>query len=121
MFIELSKRRNVRIKHLRYANSITAAAMYNTHRGDSDTPVIHAFDFVREEKDANRLAKLGEAKRFVRQSIGQLPMDTPRAKYLSIRLKTIADLAKNGYLNADEIFDEVWPSLKPTAEELAHE
>jgi hypothetical protein len=44
-------------------------------------------------------------------------MTSPRAKYLDVRTKAIADLIRDGYTNAEEIFNEAWPHLKPTEEE----
>lgn len=117
MFQELCKRRNTRIRYDRYANALTASAVYNVNRAGDDAPMITAFDFIRDEKDAAKREKLREAKRFFRTAIGQMPMTTPRAKFLEIRSKSIADLTASGYSNAEALFDSVWPSLKPTAEE----
>lgn len=116
-FQELAKRRNTRIRYERYANALTASAVYNVNRAGDDAPVVTAFDFIRDEEAAAKLEKLREAKRFVRTAIGQMPMTTPRAKFLEIRSKSIVDLTASGYSNAEAIFDSVWPSLKPTEEE----
>lgn len=116
-FLELAKRRNVGIRYDRYANALTAAAVYNSVRGSEDSPTITAFDFVRNEKDAEKLEKLREAKKYVKTVIGNFPMTTSRERYLDARRKCIADLVASGFENAEAIFDSVWPSLKPTEEE----
>lgn len=117
MFQALCKRRNIGIRYDRYANALTASAVYNTNRSSEESPILTAFDFIRDEEQAARLEKLREAKRFVKTAIGQMPMTTPRAKFIEIRRKAITDLTASGYDNAEAIFDSVWPSLKPTAEE----
>lgn len=116
-FRELAKRRNVAIRYERYANAMTASAVYNVHRGSEDSPVVSAFDFIRDEESARKLERLREAKRHYKTVIGQMPMTTPRAKFLDVRRRAIADVRAIGFNNAEAIFDEVWPSLKPTAEE----
>jgi len=113
----LAKRRNVGIRYDRYANALTASAVYNVNRGSEDSPTVCAFDFVRDEKSAAKLEKLREARQHVKKVIGQLPMTTPREKYLDVRRKVIADLTASKYENAEALFDEVWPHLKPTEEE----
>jgi hypothetical protein len=116
-FQELAKRRNIGIRYDRYANALTASAVYNVNRSSEESPILTAFDFIRDEQQAAKLEKLREAKRFVKTAIGQMPMTTPRAKFLEIRCKAITDLTASGYSNAENIFDSVWPSLKPAAEE----
>ena len=121
MFQELAKRRNIGIRYDRYANAITASAVYNVNRATDDAPVIAAFDFVRDEKQSAKLAKLREAKRYANQVIGQMPMTTPRAKFLEIRGKAIADLTASGHNDAEALFDSVWPHLVPRKEEQVME
>jgi hypothetical protein len=116
-FHELAKRRNVSIKYDRYANALTASAIYNVNRGSADDPVVVAFDFIRPEEDAIKLEKVRETKRYIKTVIGQLPMTTPRSKFLDVRIKAIADVKASGNVDAEALFDEVWPHLKPTAEE----
>jgi hypothetical protein len=116
-FQELAKRRNVSIRYDRYANALTASAVYNVHRGSEDSPIISAFDFVRDEKEAAKLEKIREAKRYLKTVIGQLPLTTPRSKFLDVRGKAINDLTASGFENGEALFDSVWPSLKPTEEE----
>jgi hypothetical protein len=116
-FHELAKRRNVAIRYDRYANALTASAVYNVNRGSSDDAVVTAFDFVRPEEDAIRLEKIREGKRYIKKVIGGLPMTTPRAKFLDVRLKAITDLKASGYQDPEALFDSVWPHLKPTEEE----
>ncbi len=117
MFQALCKRRNIAIRYDRYASALTASAVYNVHRGSADDPVVVAYDFIRPEAEAIALQKVRDTQRYVKQVIGQLPMSTPRAKYLEIRDKTIADLRVSGHSNAEELFDQVWPHLKPTEAE----
>jgi hypothetical protein len=116
-FNELGKRRNVRIRYDRYANAITASAVYNCNRGSGDDPIVGAFDFIRPEEDAIKLEKTRETKRWIKKVIGQLPMDTPRVKFLDIRIKAIADLKTSGHADPEALFDSVWPHLRPTKEE----
>jgi hypothetical protein len=115
----LAKRRNVGIRYDRYANALTASAVYNVNRGSEDSPTVHPFDFVRDEKSAVKLEKLREAKKHIKKVIGVLPMTTTREKYLEVRSKAIDDLTAGGYVNAEALFDGVWPHLKPTKEESA--
>jgi hypothetical protein len=117
LFNELGKRRNVGIRYDRYANALTASAVYNVNRGSSDDPTVAAFDFVRDEKSAMKRERLREVKRHIRQTIGNLPITTSKEKYLDVRLKLIADLLTAGHNDAEELFDECWPHLKPTKEE----
>ena len=117
-FLELCKRRNVAIKYDRYANALSASAIYNVNRASTDDPVVTAFDFVRDEKAAAKREKVRQAKRFITQAIGTMPFGTPREKFLDIRRKVIGDLTASGHGNAEALFDECWPTLKPTKEEL---
>ena len=118
MFQALCKRRNVGIRYDRYANALTASAVYNVHRGSEDSPTVCAFDFIRDEKEAAKLEKLREGKQHIKKVIGQLPMTTTREKYLDVRLKVIADLTASKFENPEALFDSVWPHLKPTTEEV---
>ena len=117
MFQALCKRRNVRIRYERYANSITAAAVLNVNRSSQDDPVVSAYDFVRDDESSQRKERLSQAKKFVSKIILDLPTTSPRAKYLEKRASAIHDLIQAGYSNAEEIFNGCWPNLKPTAEE----
>ncbi len=117
MFQELCKRRNIRIRHERYAAAQAAAAIYNVNRGSADDPTVSAFDFVRDEKSAKRKERIREAKQYIRKVIGNLPMATTRARLLEIRRRVIHDLVASGTANAEQLFNECWPSLVPTQEE----
>jgi hypothetical protein len=118
MFKALCQRRNIRITYERYANSLTAAAVYNVNRGSSEAPVIHAFDFVRDDKSSAKLERIREAKRTIRQEIGEMPMGTTtRAQLLVIRRKMISNLAARGFDNPEALFNEVWDHLRPTEAE----
>jgi hypothetical protein len=117
MFQALCKRRNIAIKYDRYANALTASAVYNANRSSEESPVVYPFDFIRDEESAKRLEKIREGKRYIRKVIGGLPMTTPRSKFLEIRRKAIADLTTSKFEDAEALFDSVWPHLKPTEEE----
>jgi hypothetical protein len=117
MFKALCRRRNVGIRYNRYAAAMTASAVYNVNRGSPDAPILTAFDFIRPEEDAIRLQKIRETEQYIKTVIGHLPMTTPREKYLDVRRKVIIDLAASGNADAEELFDRVWPHLKPTPEE----
>lgn len=109
----LGKRRNVAIKYDRFANALTASAVYNVNRGDADAPVVTAFDFIRDEKDAAKRERIREAKTYIKKVIGNAPMTTPMEKFQEIRRNAIKDLQASGYDNAEDLFNEVWPHLKP--------
>jgi hypothetical protein len=65
---------------------------------------------------------LKEAKKYIKQVIGDMPMfTTSRQQYLQARRNMIADLRVSGHEKPEALFDSVWPSLKPTEEESAHE
>lgn len=116
-FQQLAKRRNIAIRYDRYANALTASAIYNVNRGSTDDAVVTAYDFIRPEDEANKLAQLRETQRYIKTVIGHLPVTTPRAKLLENRRKIIVDLEASGHKDAESLFDEVWPHLKPTSEE----
>ena len=105
------------IRYDRYAAAIAASAVYNCNRASEDSPVVHPFDFIRDEESAKKLEKVREGKRYIKKVVGGLPMTTPRSKFLEIRRKAIADLTASKFENAEAMFDEVWPHLKPTKEE----
>jgi len=107
----------VRIRYDRYANAITASAVYNVNRHSSDDPMISAFDFVRDEESAKRKEKLREAKKYIQKVIGNMPMTTPIERLHEVRTKAISDLKASGYTNAEELFNQMWPHLKPEESE----
>lgn len=117
MFKALCHRRNVKIKYERYANAQTAAAVYNVNRTSEDTPVVSAFDFVRSKESADEQERVREVRRVIMQAFSGLPaMD--RTKVLGLRAKMIAKLKAKGQDDAEQIFDDCWPSLKPKEDEL---
>ena len=116
MFAALCKRRNVAIKYDRFANALTAAAVYNVNRSTDDSPIITAFDFIRDADSAHQREELERIKSAIRQSIGIHPAGTPREKFLEIRQRTIDLLKSQGRQDAEALFDECWPSLKPNKE-----
>ena len=111
--MELCKRRNVGIKCERFASAQAAAAIYNVNRSSVDDPLVTAFDFVRDEEQAEKKEKLLKGIKFVKKALGELPMNTTREKFLEVRGKVIADLNASGYDNAEQIVDDCFPSLKP--------
>jgi hypothetical protein len=114
MFQALCKRRNIRIKYERYAHAMTASAVYNTSRTSDEQPAIRPFDFVMTEEQAVKKDRALKARQFCRKAM-RIPPNTPLEKVLEIRAKAIVDLRNNGYADAEEIFNEVWPTLKPKA------
>lgn len=113
MFQALCKRRNVRIKYERFANAQTAAAVYNVHRRKVEDQVVEAMDFVRDDEQARERDELRKARTFAQRAIGMLKMGTPLEKIMEVRRKAIADLAASGRKDAEEIMNEMWPTLKP--------
>lgn len=114
MFQALCKRRNISIRYERYANALSASAIYNSNRASADDPVVTAFDFIRSEEDAAMRDKIRKGKQYCKRAIGNLPMlTTTRDKYLEVRTKAIADLTHDGYKDAEALFNEVWPHLMP--------
>jgi len=111
MFQALCKRRNVHIRYERFANALTASAVYNVNRSSVEDQVVEAFDFVRDETQALQREELRKAKKFASRAIGMLPPTTPREKILEIRLKAIADLKASGRADAEKIMNDVWPTL----------
>lgn len=109
-FRALCKRRNIKFKMDRYAAAIPASAIYNVSRASTDAPLIEPMDFVREP-DPYRENTL-EIKRLMKQVIGQLPAGTTAEKLQEIRTRTIASLSSQGRTDAEQLFDECWPSLK---------
>ena len=110
-FNALCTRRNIRIRYERYANAITAAAVYNANRRSSDDAIVSAFDFVRDEQESEKQERLLKAKKFVRQALA-LPLGTSREKFLEVRIKVVADLKASGYDDATQIVDDCFPSLR---------
>jgi hypothetical protein len=110
MFQALCIRRNVRIRYERFANALTAASVYNVHRATDDSPIISAFDFVREP-DPDR-EQTQQIKRLIKNVVGSMPAGSAREKYLEVRERTIASLVTQGRTDAEAIFDQCWPSLK---------
>jgi len=116
MLQALCRRRNIRIKHERYAHGLTASAVYNTARHSTDDPVITAYDFIRDEASAQRKEKRRQARQYIKQTIGGLPMTTTREKFMEVRSKAINDLVASGHDDAEQLMNECWPSLKPEGE-----
>jgi len=70
MFQALCIRRNVRIRYERFANALTAASIYNVNRATEDTPIVSAFDFIREA-DPDR-EHTQEIKRLIKTVVGSI-------------------------------------------------
>jgi hypothetical protein len=116
MFQALCMRRNVSIRYDRYANALTASAVYNSVRSSEDAPVVSAFDFIRDERSARKIEQRRQAKQFIKQVIGGLPMTTTREKFLEVRSKVINDLTASGHKDAEQLMNECWP-LTPSEKE----
>ncbi|MGB8990068.1 MAG: hypothetical protein WCC37_25955 [Candidatus Sulfotelmatobacter sp.] len=109
-FKGLGTRRVIAIKYQRFAGAQSAAATYNVNRGE-ESPIITAMDFVRDDEKQAEM----ERKRNMRRVLNQLGMTRgDRKKLLMLRAKMIADLKARGNRDAEEMCNEVWPSLKPT-------
>lgn len=113
MFGALCKRRNIRLKHERFANALTASAVYNVHRSGKDDPMVTAFDFVRDAKQSEAHSQTQLLRRQIKDAVGRLPSDTPRAKCLQIRENIITELVALGRADASELWAECWPDLVP--------
>jgi hypothetical protein len=113
MLQALCKRRNIRIRYERYANAETAAAVYNVNRTSEETPVLTAFDFVRSKESADELNRVREIRKLIQRTFGCLPAGLGRPKILAMRADLIERLKAQGQTDAEEIFNDCWPSLKP--------
>ncbi len=112
MLYALGKRRNAAQRHERFANAQTAAAVYNTNRRSEDDPILSPFDFVRDDKSSEEATRMREMRKIIR-SFGTLP-GLSRKKMLALRRKMIDKLKATGHApDAEEVFDDCWPSLKP--------
>ncbi len=111
MFNALCKRKRIRYKYERLAHALTASAVYNCNRASKDSPIIQPFDFIRETDAAQE--EVNVIKALIRKAIGDAPA-MPREKLLRIRMNVLANLAKRGRTDGEQIFDSVWPTLKPT-------
>jgi hypothetical protein len=114
-FNALCKRKNIRFKYERLAHAITASAIYNVNRANSDSPLISPIDFVREVDPQEEQTK--QIKQLISQAIGQAPQGTTAEKFQEIRTRCIASLESQGRKDAESLFNEVWPSLKPVTPE----
>lgn len=112
MLQALCRQRNIRIKYERYAHALTTSAVYNVNRGKDD-PVIRPFDFVMTEEQADKRDTRLNALRFITDAVKVIPPTSPRWKFLEARRNVIAKLKAGGIENAEQMFDEKWPSLKP--------
>jgi hypothetical protein len=112
MFRALCKRRHVGIRYERYAHAITASVVANVHRTRDEDLIISPFDFVRDEESNQKLERKRKAKAFVNKIIKGLPITATRETLLDKRARAIADLQADGYVDAESIFDELFPHLK---------
>jgi hypothetical protein len=113
MFRALCDRRNVRLKHERFANALTASAVYNVNRPSADEPMVSAYDFVRDGKDSQEHHERQTLKRQIKHAVMSMPQATPRAKFLKMRTNIIAQLTSQGRTDAAELWAECWPTLVP--------
>ena len=87
MFAALCKRRNIRLKHERFANALTASAVYNVHRAGADVPMVTAYDFVRDAKQSEAHEQTQLLKRQIQEAVTRMPANTPREKFMKVRAK----------------------------------
>ena len=109
-FNALCKRRNARLRHDRFASAITASAVYNVNRSSADAPLVEPIDFICPKPEADEQTQ--QIKKLFKEVIAALPQSTPAAKYKEIRDRSIADLEAQGRMDARELFNECWPTLK---------
>lgn len=113
MFNALCKRRNIRFKYECFAHAQTTAAIYNVNRSSEDAPMLTAFDFVRTSKVSKEKAERQSIRHNIQRYIGSLPASTTAEKFQEIRSKSIQELTKQGQTDAEEIWNEAFPSMKP--------
>ena len=101
----------------RYANALTASAVYNVNRASVDTPVLEPIDFVREPDPYRE--QTNEIKQAIRHGLGQLlakPCKGQKPVSLEqlqeVRTRFINNLKAQGRDDAEALFDECMPSLK---------
>lgn len=111
-FQALARRRAAGIKHLRYANALTASAVYNVNRSKADDPLIRPFDFVMDDEQAERREQKRRFTAYVHKALGHLPSGTTMEKTLSVRLKVIEDLRASGCADPEAFVNGIYPSLK---------
>lgn len=116
MFQALCNRRNVRLKYERYANALTAAAVYNVHRGSTEDPLVRPFDFVMDDEQSTRREQRIKFTTYVQKAIGHLPPSTPMSKIQETRSKVIRDLEASGCPEPEKFFNSIWPHLQPAGE-----
>lgn len=113
MFTALCKRRNIKMKHERFANGLTAAAVYNVSRTRPESETVTAYDFIRDEKDSEARAQRQTLKRQIKEAVGRLPLNATRAQCLKVRESIIAGMVALGRTDAAELWSECWPDLMP--------
>jgi hypothetical protein len=107
----LRLRQKQQFKYDKYLAAIPASAVYNVNRSSLDIPTIDPIDFVRDRDPREEEVK--EIKVMIKHTISELPSGTTPEKYQMVRKHLIDKLTENGVKDAEEIFDECWPSLKP--------
>jgi hypothetical protein len=95
----------------KYLAYIPASAIYNVNRGSVDAPYLDPIDFIRERHPKEEQIK--EIKVMIKDIIGKVKSDSTPEKYQQVRRELIDKLIENGVKDAEAIFDECWPSLKP--------
>ncbi len=111
MYRALFNRYHIGIRHLRYANALTTAAVYNSNRSKADDPIVEAFAFVATEEEAARKARRKPFREYVNKALSmwvQLP-----AKFAEKRLLVIQDLRVAGCENPEELVARMFPEFKP--------
>jgi hypothetical protein len=110
-FMHLRRRQKQQFKNDRYLAAIPASAIYNVNRSSLDIPVIDPIDFVRERDPKEE--KVKEIKAQIKHAVAELPSGTTPEKYQQVRKHIIDTLIANEVRDAEDIFDECWPSLTP--------
>lgn len=113
MFQALCSRRIIQIKYQRHAAAIAAAAVYNVNRCDDSIPVVNASDWIMDREQAERKENQRAIRKYIRESIMGFKFGTPRSKFLEARRKAINYMKAQDVKNAEQMFDELWPTLKP--------
>jgi hypothetical protein len=107
MFKALRHRREVEFRYLCFAGSIGASDYRNAHRTQSSDRVYSPIDYVGCEDDD----KVDQRRQDAKRNIASLYMISSVATEEQAQLKktrVIEDLKRQGFEDADEIFDEVF-------------
>jgi hypothetical protein len=110
IFWALFNRYHVSVRHLRYANALTASAVYNTSRTKKDDPVIEAFEFVATSEETEKRTNRKRYIEYVNKSLSMWA--TSPEKFAEKRPLVIADLEFSGCDYAEQLVDRMFPQFK---------